>query len=131
MDAVLSVAKSHPPDAQRGTWAMKVLWSTFEGPLFAASLELWLAARSDEDLLAALVPQERIVGRAIRDMAADLFGEQTSAAAGFNECLEVLLDAMRGAAARGVLRTAAQDRKLLATWSALMSPAVMAAFQEH
>lgn len=121
MAEVVRVAQAHPPDDKRAAWAVKVLWRTFEGPLFAASLELWLAARTDTELRAALVPQEQAVGRAIRDMAAQLFGPEVAEAPGFGESLEVLLDAMRGAAARDVLRTAITERRLLQAWTRLMT----------
>lgn len=121
MADVVRMARTHPPDAERVMWAVKELWQTFEGPLFAASLELWLAARADEELRAALVPQEQVVGRAIRDMAADLFGADAAAQPGFDEALEILLDAMRGAAARDVLRSAAAEGRLLQSWCHLMT----------
>lgn len=117
---VLTRAQSAPPRAKRVEWAVGVLWATFEGPLFTASLELWMAARNDPELLAALLPQERIVGQAIRSMAAEVFGEEMQQSPSFGEALELLLDAMRGAAARGVLRSSGNDARLLASWSHLM-----------
>lgn len=124
MVEVLKLASAHPPDEHRMTWAVKVLWATFDGPLFTASLELWLAARTDDELLAALIPQERIMGRAIRDIAADLFGAELDASPGFTETLEIVLDAMRGAAARSVLRSAESDRRLLTSWVRLLEERV-------
>jgi AcrR family transcriptional regulator len=117
---VLTAAQAAPPRAKRIDWAVGILWSTFEGPLFTASLELWLAARNDEELLASLLPQERVLGQAIRGMAADLFGADAVASPRFGEALELLLDAMRGAAARGVLRTAGTDDRLVGLWAAAM-----------
>lgn len=121
MAEVTAVAGGQPPGTRREAWAVKVLWKTFDGPLFAASLELWLAARADEELRTALVAQEQLVGRAIREMAAELFGETAVADPVFGERLEILLDAMRGAAARDVLRTTATDRRLLQSWCRLMT----------
>lgn len=118
---VLSVAKEDPPRKGRTEWAVRVLWPTFEGPLFRASLELWLAARNDPELLAALLPQERIVGAAIRRMAGELFGEDL-ASPRFASSLEVLFDAMRGAAARSILRSDKNDERLIASWTELMKP---------
>lgn len=118
---VLSVAQSDPPSKGRAEWAVRVLWATFEGPLFTASLELWLAARNDAELLAALLPQERIVGSAIRGMAADLFGVDPRTSPGFSDAMELLTDAMRGAAARSVLRAENTDDRLIALWTSLMS----------
>jgi AcrR family transcriptional regulator len=118
---VLRAARTPPPTDKRVDWAVKILWSTFEGPLFTASLELWLAARNDPDLLKSLLPQERILGQAIRSMATDLFGPAASDRSSFGESLEVLIDAMRGAAARRVLRAAGTEERLLASWTWLMS----------
>ena len=113
---VLSLVKTQAPTRKRIEWAVGVLWGTFQGPLFAASLELWLAARNDAELLAALLPQERLLGQTIRGMAADLFGPEVSARKGFPEALELLLDAQRGAAARSVLRSTDTDERLVASW---------------
>lgn len=114
---VLTIARANPPSSKRIEWAVGVLWSTFEGPMYTASLELWLAARNDDELLTALLPQERILGQAIRGMAADLFGPLAYESAAWPDTLELLLDAMRGAAARSVLRGASSDQRLLAMWS--------------
>jgi AcrR family transcriptional regulator len=113
---VLSLVKSQAPAKKRIEWAVGVLWGTFQGPLFAASLELWLAARNDAELLSALLPQERILGQTIRGMAADLFGPEVSSHPGFPEALELLLDAQRGAAARSVLRSTDTDDRMVASW---------------
>src|SRR5205809_3152820 len=41
--AVSDLAHEAAPRVRaRIEWAVRVLWSTFEGPLFSASLELWL-----------------------------------------------------------------------------------------
>jgi AcrR family transcriptional regulator len=108
-----------PTGAKRLGWAVGELWSSFEGPLFAASLELWMAARSDVELRAALVPQERQVGDAISAWAAEIFGPVHAAHPRFRATLAVLLDAMRGAAARAVLRGPDSDARLLREWTRL------------
>jgi AcrR family transcriptional regulator len=113
---VIAIVREQAPAKGRIEWAVTVLWGTFEGPLFTASLELWLAARNDRELLAVLLPQERILGQTIRSMAADLFGPPTAASPGFPEALELLIDAQRGAAARSVLRSADTDERMLASW---------------
>jgi AcrR family transcriptional regulator len=118
---VLSLVKSQAPETGRLEWAVGVLWGTFQGALYVASLELWLAARNDRELLAVLLPQERILGQTIRSMAADLFGPELSSHPGFGEALELLLDAQRGAAARSVLRSTDTDERLLASWVHLVT----------
>ena len=107
------------PSGDRIAWAVRTLWGTVDDRLFSASLELWLAARSDPELRAALIPKERWVGRIMADWATELFGE----AAGhpqFPTVLEVLIDAMRGAAARGVLRSRVSDRRLVEAWTRMV-----------
>ena len=116
IDEALSLAQASAPTSGRIEWAVRVLWSSFEGPLFLASLELWVAARNDPDLLAALLPQERVVGHSIRAMAAEVFGEDLRSSDGFDEVIEVVVDAMRGAAARGALRSGGADDRLLEMW---------------
>ncbi len=41
------------------------LWDAFSGPLFFAVLELWVAARTDKELRARLLPVERRLGSRI------------------------------------------------------------------
>ncbi|MFG2250902.1 TetR/AcrR family transcriptional regulator [Spirillospora sp. NPDC048823] len=106
------------PHEDRIEWAVRTLWSTLEGPLFSASLELWLAARNEAELLAVLLPQEQLIGAASNEWAAGLFGPAASHPQ-FPFVLEVLLDAMRGAAARRVLRNPTSDERLLAGWTLL------------
>ncbi|MEO3828866.1 TetR/AcrR family transcriptional regulator [Actinomadura sp. B10D3] len=105
-----------PPDEDRLAWAVRTLWNVFEGGLFSASLELWLAARNDPGLRAVLLPQERLFGAAAHEWAAGLFGPSASHPR-FALCLGVLLDAMRGAAARRVLGSPSSDEQLLTEWT--------------
>ena len=107
-----------PPGEDRLAWAVRTIWSTFDGPLFSASLELWLASRNDAELRAALLPQERVFGAASNEWAASLFGP-AAAHPQFPVFLEILLDAMRGAAARRVLRSPSSDERLLTEWTLL------------
>jgi AcrR family transcriptional regulator len=116
LDEVARLARTEAPAGDRLEWAVRTMWATFDGPLFKAALELWLAARGDPELLAALLPQERMLGQAIRGMAAELFGPVHSQMPAFDDVLEVLLDAMRGAAARGVLRTPESEKRLVRRW---------------
>jgi AcrR family transcriptional regulator len=120
---VLALVQGEAPAADRVAWAVRVLWRTFEGPLFTAALELWLAARNDPDLLAVLLPQERVVGQGIRTMSVELFGPAAEKPE-FGDSLEILLDAMRGAASRRVLRAQGSEERLLHEWTAFMEDAL-------
>jgi AcrR family transcriptional regulator len=111
------LATQAPPQrAKRVEWAVRVLWSSFEGPMFSASLELWLAARSDADLRAALIAQERLLGKEIDELAADLFGAKLAARPRFRATMNVLFDSMRGASIRSALRTERSDDRLITGW---------------
>ncbi|CNF37621.1 TetR family transcriptional regulator [Mycobacterium tuberculosis] len=114
----LQATAKPPPHEERLGWAVRTIWSTFDGPLFSASLELWLAARNDPELLAALLPQERLFEAASNEWIASLFGPAASHPQ-FTSFLGVLLDAMRGAAVRRVLRSPTSDERLLAEWTLL------------
>ena len=124
MAEVLVLVQEAPPKARRVEWAVRVLWRTFDGPLFTAALELWLAARNDAELLAVLLPQERVLGQTIRSMSVELFGTAAVESDEFPEALELLLDAMRGAASRRVLRTDGSEERLLHEWTVLMERAL-------
>jgi len=124
MAEVLALVQQAPPKARRAEWAVRVLWRTFDGPLFTAALELWLAARNDAELLAVLLPQERVLGQTIRSMSVELFGAAAVESDEFPEALELLLDAMRGAASRRVLRTDGSEERLLHEWTGLMESAL-------
>ena len=117
---VSALAAAAPNRGRRLDWSVRVLWSTFEGPLFKAALELWLAARNDPELLAVLLPQERQLGHEIRAMAGELFGAKAAQHPAFPESLEMLLDAMRGAAARSVLLAPGAEDRLLTAWIRFM-----------
>jgi hypothetical protein len=96
------------------------MWATFQGPLYAAALELWTAARHEPDLREALLPQERLIGQFIRTTTSEVFGPEWTSKPGFAEAFDILLDAQRGAAARSVLRTQDSDARLIEGWVKLM-----------
>jgi hypothetical protein len=59
--------------ADRAEAAIDVMWSMFEGPAFTAWLELWVAARTDDELRAAVVDMERRFGAESRAAFAEVF----------------------------------------------------------
>jgi len=94
-----------------GGWESRValLARFMSGPMFLAGLELWVAARTDEVLWAALAPSEREFGRALRRvfLVGDPAGstDQNDSATGPDRIdLEVLLALLRGLAVTGILR---------------------------
>jgi AcrR family transcriptional regulator len=101
-------AERELPDHPDPGAALDILWSTFSGPLFTAALELWMAARTDPDLAAHLLPAERAIGRGARQTARDLCrveGEDIDLA------LELAANAMRGIALQQLLNPSAARRE--------------------
>lgn len=50
-------------------------WRDLSGPIFFAALELWVAARTDADLRAALVPEQDRLFAAMRELYGGTMGE--------------------------------------------------------
>jgi len=90
-----------------------LMWSTFDGPLFTAQLELWMAARTDPDLFARLHPLERGFGKRLSELCAEALGED---AGPFYELTKHL---MRGMAVERLLKTDERERlAVLESWKA-------------
>lgn len=97
---------------------------TFGGPLFTAALELWIAARTDPELHAALIPFERVAGRGLvelwRDVAGDLADHPD-----FDAVLELTLHLARGMALQKILRSDdTARRRSLDVWRHLAAHAL-------
>ena len=83
--------------ARRLDTALDRLWQVHSGPLYQAALELWVAARTDEELREQLVALERDINDAIRNGSSGLFGD-FAAGRSFRVNVEVALATMRGLA---------------------------------
>jgi AcrR family transcriptional regulator len=86
------------PTGERLRRGIQLLWLTHDGPMFWAAMELWLAARSHEELRKALVPAEQKLGQVIRDLADALFGEALTRSPMYAAWREELITSMRGVA---------------------------------
>jgi AcrR family transcriptional regulator len=69
-----AVAALPDDPALRVRLGIELLWEQFRGPLFAATMELWMAARTDPELREALLPHERRLGQQMRVLTAEVFG---------------------------------------------------------
>jgi AcrR family transcriptional regulator len=93
-----------------------VLAAAFTGPLFVAALEVWVAARTDADLRAALVPLEAHLGRELHRLTVDLLGADESRP-GVREAVQATLDLLRGLGVANLLSDDSHRREqLLASW---------------
>ncbi|MCW2999424.1 MAG: transcriptional regulator [Solirubrobacterales bacterium] len=73
------------------------LWRVHTGPIFQATMELWVAARTDEEIRAAMDDVSRDVTRLIARSAA-AYVPQTMAKPGAGDMLDHALATMRGLA---------------------------------
>lgn len=80
--------------------AVGAMWDTYHDlqGYFWASTELWLAARHNASLAAALIPGERTLGRQVRDATDLFFGQELASLPHYPETRELLNTSMRGVA---------------------------------
>jgi len=105
------------PGGDRVGRTVDLLGSLFTGPLFAAAIEVWVAARTDATLRAALVPVEARFGREVHRLTVDLLGADESRP-GVRESVQATLDLMRGLGLASLLTDdSARRGRLLTEWS--------------
>jgi AcrR family transcriptional regulator len=85
-----------PPDGDRITAAIDLLWSRFATPLFPAWLELWVAARTDPELAASLQPLEDRVKRALQKQTQLMFDSAEASPADHALAAQLTLYLMEG-----------------------------------
>jgi len=96
----------------------------YNGPLFRAALQLWLAATSDEQLRYRVVPLEARVGRETHRVAVELLGVDESVP-GVREVVQATLDMARGLGLANLLTDDSRRRKrILREWGRLLDAAL-------
>ena len=95
---LLRAAAALPPGRARLRPAIALVWSSFDGPLFVAAMELWMAARHDPELRAALGPHERRLGAQLRQLAADIVGLEIAGHPRADAAYAWLITSLRGQA---------------------------------
>ena len=106
----------------RTSQAIDLLWETFTGPLFTATLELWAASRTDEELRDAVLEFERPLRQHLNTAMKSLFGDAVAARPAFAEAIELTLQFMRGAALTTILRAdAARQHGVIERWKSVFT----------
>ena len=106
--AELAAAAERLPTGPRRTRAvLRMLGDHFTSPVFAAALELWVAARTDETLRAVVAPLEQRIGRETHRMTVELLGVDESRP-GARELVQATLDLVRGL---GLANTVSDDAR--------------------
>jgi len=123
-EEIRAEAASLPSGARRLDRVVDMLASAFTGPLFVAALELWVAARTDEDLREALVPLEQRVGREMHRLTVELLGADESRP-GVREAIQITLDLLRGLGVANLLTDDTARRvSLLKAWKRRLAEAL-------
>ena len=117
----LAAAAATLPDGPRRTRAvLQMLADHFTSPVFTAALELWVAARTDETLLAAVGPLESRVGREVHRLTVDLLDADESSE-GVRELVQATLDLVRGLGLANTISDDARRRaRILDQWAATL-----------
>jgi AcrR family transcriptional regulator len=114
----LADAATNLPTGPRRTRAvLEMLAEHFTSPVFTAALELWVAARTDPNLLASLAPLEQRIGRETHRRTVELLGVDETQP-GVRELVQATLDLVRGLGlANTISDDAARRRRILDQWA--------------
>ncbi|MEV5830581.1 TetR/AcrR family transcriptional regulator [Spirillospora sp. NPDC052242] len=101
-----------------------LLGEMYTTPLFRAALQLWVAASSDEQLRAQVVPLEARVGREAHRLTVEALGADESVP-GVRETVQATLDLVRGLGLADLLTDdSARRGRLLRQWAATLDTAL-------
>jgi len=96
---------------------LRMLGDHFSSPVFSAALELWVAARTDEQLMAAVAPLEQRVGREAHRLTVEALGVDESRP-GARELVQATLDLVRGLGLAATITDDARRRgRILDRWA--------------
>jgi AcrR family transcriptional regulator len=115
-DEMAATVADLPPEG-RTRAVLDALAAQFVSPVFFAALELWVAARTDPELRAAVGPLERRVGRETHTYAVDLLGIDDHAGRN-RQLVQATLDLLRGLGlAASLSDDTARRAAILDTWA--------------
>jgi len=129
--AELAAAAERLPRGSRRTRAvLQMLADHFTSPVFTAALELWVAARTDETLMAAVAPLEQRVGRDVHRLTVDLLAADETRA-GVRELVQATLDLVRGLGLANTISDDARRRaRILDQWALTLDTALDSAHKD-
>lgn len=94
-DSVEARARTLPDGPDRSARALDLLWEALNNPLFRSEVDIRAAARTDPELMAALVPAERELMQRAARVCRDLFSEHRDRP-DFDEMVDHIFSVMRG-----------------------------------
>ena len=87
-----------PGGRARVQTGLDILFEQYSGPLFAAVVELSLAARGDAELREVIAGEERVIAQTMQETATVIFGEEFPATRDHARRWATVLSAIRGLA---------------------------------
>jgi AcrR family transcriptional regulator len=117
----LETAKAN---GDRFSLAVDLLAKSFSGPLFAAAMELVVAARTDEALRPAVRAVERDADEGIRELCAKVFGPEALRRKSFRDAIEMTIRLAAGMAMTQMMRGEGNEAELLAAWKRAVRPLI-------
>jgi AcrR family transcriptional regulator len=119
-----AAAEALPTGPRRTRAVLQMLADHFTSPVFTAALELWVAARTDPALLAAVGPLELRVGREVHRLTVELLGADESRP-GARELVQATLDLVRGLGLADTISDDARRRgRILDQWADILDRAL-------
>jgi AcrR family transcriptional regulator len=100
---------STAPPEERIAQAIERLWRVYQRPELLAAIELYVAARTDGELAAALGVVDPPHRRRLHQVARELFADVAEHHPGFDALIELILNAVQGAAVGGAALPANPD----------------------
>jgi AcrR family transcriptional regulator len=117
-------AAALPTGRRRTRGVLDLLAEHFTSPLFVAALELWVAARTDEQLHRAVAPLEQRIGRDTHRQTVELLGVDESQP-GTRELVQATLDLVRGLGLANTLTDdSARRQRILDRWARTLDAAL-------
>lgn len=109
-----SVPGALPPE-DPAAWDALVdaVWQELQGPAYAVALELWVAARTDADLRASLVPLQDRVFRTVHEGVARLVGPEHPRTP---VLVQFTIDLLTGSNLAGLLRPRVGTAAVVEAW---------------
>ncbi|HEX2895654.1 MAG TPA: TetR/AcrR family transcriptional regulator [Marmoricola sp.] len=119
-DELAQAAAALPRNQRRTREVLELLAAHFTADVFSAALELWVAARTDPQLLAAVEPLERATGRETHRLTVEMLDVDESKP-GARELVQATLDLIRGL---GLANTITDDQtrraRILDRWAEVL-----------
>ncbi|MCH9814849.1 MAG: TetR/AcrR family transcriptional regulator [Actinomycetia bacterium] len=107
-ERILAALNSMPASQDRMRAGLRLAWAEYDGDLFTAALELWVASRTDQRLQQALYEAEREIGQRQRELFGDLMLADHEKPLSRAQ-VDVIARLMRGTAVTNILRRSTTD----------------------